>query len=203
MQGTTVKLANNNREREMYDNIADLYSIIKTVEALEKAYVRDAITTDDYRKQCQKLITQFKAAQNLTKDVYPDILKFANEYRIDNCKAALHRLLNEPYFSTPNPAPKVIVEIAQLYITAMDSLKLNMCAVDQLHPLMNDLYERLGMIGLLPSDWEGKVKIKQWIVQLNRMKASDELDAEQVRQMLFDLDSSYATFHKSLEMAKH
>ncbi len=43
-----VKLFNNNREREMYDNMADLYSIMKTTEALEKAYVRDAITAEEY-----------------------------------------------------------------------------------------------------------------------------------------------------------
>ena len=31
----------------MYDNMADLYSIIKTTEVLEKAYVRDAITPEE------------------------------------------------------------------------------------------------------------------------------------------------------------
>lgn len=41
-----VKLYNNNREREMYDNLADLYAIIKTVEALEKAHLRDCIVGD-------------------------------------------------------------------------------------------------------------------------------------------------------------
>jgi len=33
-----VKLINNNKEREMYDNLADLYAIIKTLEHLEKAF---------------------------------------------------------------------------------------------------------------------------------------------------------------------
>jgi hypothetical protein len=39
----------------MYDNMADLYSIIKTTEALEKAYVRDAITADEYVHMCTTL----------------------------------------------------------------------------------------------------------------------------------------------------
>jgi len=30
------------------------------------------------------------------------------------------------------------------------------------------------------------------------MKASEELDQEQTRQLLFDLESSYTAFHKSL-----
>jgi hypothetical protein len=35
-----------------------------------------------YKKQCVKLITQFKAAQNLTKDYVPDIKKFMADYRV-------------------------------------------------------------------------------------------------------------------------
>lgn len=33
---------------------------------------------------------------------------------------------------------------------------------------------------------------------LNKMKASDELDEEQRRQMAHDLENSYSSFHKSL-----
>ena len=76
----------------------------------------------------------------------------------------------------------------------MDSLKLNMTAVDQIHPLLNDLLESLSKISSLSPDWEGKVKIKNWLIQMNKMKASDELNEEQIRQMLFDLESSYTAY---------
>ena len=42
-----IKLCKNNQEREMYENYAELYSIIKTVEYLEKAYVRDSCSADE------------------------------------------------------------------------------------------------------------------------------------------------------------
>lgn len=45
--GAVVKLYGNNTEREMYDNLADLYAIIKTTEAVEKALLRDAIGGDE------------------------------------------------------------------------------------------------------------------------------------------------------------
>jgi len=44
----------------------------------------------------------------------------------------------------------------------MDSLKLKMAAVDQIHPLLSDLMESLNKISSLPPDFEGKVKIKSW-----------------------------------------
>jgi len=197
---TEVKLYSNNREREMFDNMADLYSIIKTTEALEKAYVRDAVSADDYKKQCAKLITQFRAAQNLVKDYVPDVRKFMVDYRLD-CKAAIKRLIEE---GLPIDGGKVddgginIAQTVQFFITAMDSLKLNMIAVDQIHPLLNDLFESLCKVSTLPPDWDGKIKIKNWLIQLHKMKASDTLNEEQVRQMLFDLENAYNAFHKSL-----
>jgi ESCRT-I complex subunit VPS28 len=196
----TVKLYNNPREREMFEGMADLFSIIKTTEALEKAYVRDAITAEEYKKHCSKLITQFKAAQNLTKDSVPDIRKFMQDYRL-NCKAAEKRLIEEGIplsGGTTDDTARTVAETVQHFITLMDSLKLNMTAVDQIHPLLTDLLESLSKISSLSPEWEGKVKIKNWLVILNKMKASDELNPEQIRQMLFDLESSYNAFHKSL-----
>ena len=38
-----VKLWTNKKEREQFNNQADLFALIKTVDRLEKAYVRDAI----------------------------------------------------------------------------------------------------------------------------------------------------------------
>jgi hypothetical protein len=43
-----VKLYKNNSERELYDNMADLFAIVQTVEYLEKAYIKDAITPQEY-----------------------------------------------------------------------------------------------------------------------------------------------------------
>lgn len=46
-QAAEVKLFNNPKEREMYENMADLFSILKTTEHLEKAHMRDAITPEE------------------------------------------------------------------------------------------------------------------------------------------------------------
>lgn len=38
-----LKLVDNSSEREYYDNLADLYSILIATEALERAYLRDSM----------------------------------------------------------------------------------------------------------------------------------------------------------------
>ena len=47
----------------------------------------------------------------------------------------------------------VVAQSVQYFITAMDSLKINMTAVDQLHPLLNDLLMSLCKVQQLPPDF--------------------------------------------------
>eukprot|EP01111_Echinosteliopsis_oligospora_P003474 TRINITY_DN1547_c0_g1_i1.p1 TRINITY_DN1547_c0_g1~~TRINITY_DN1547_c0_g1_i1.p1 ORF type:complete len:285 (-),score=84.03 TRINITY_DN1547_c0_g1_i1:10-864(-) len=197
-----IKLHANPKEREMYENMADMYSIIKTVEHLEKAYIRDSVSASEYTPACSKLIAQFKTAQNLLKDQVPDLNKFMSDYRLD-CRASYDRLAVKGFPATLEHSVvsdsggfKVVAETVQHFITAMDSVKLNMISIDQLHPLLNDVMESLNKNPSLPPEFEGKTKIKNWLITMNSMKASDELNEEQVRQLLFDLESSYNAFYK-------
>eukprot|EP01089_Gocevia_fonbrunei_P000947 TRINITY_DN10914_c0_g1_i1.p1 TRINITY_DN10914_c0_g1~~TRINITY_DN10914_c0_g1_i1.p1 ORF type:complete len:198 (+),score=35.62 TRINITY_DN10914_c0_g1_i1:26-619(+) len=188
-----VKLYNNNKEREIFDNMADLYSIIKTAEHLEKANMRDAVSQEEHHKVSAKLRSQYLTARKLTQTTVPDVKKFMQDYRL-SAEAGFELLTSDR-----KDEPKIIAETVQFFITAMDSLKLNMVAVDQIHPLLNDVYSSLCNIRSLSPTFDGKVKIKNWLDLMSTMKASDELDEQQIRQLLFDLDSSYAGFHSWLE----
>ena len=42
-----VELYESYKEREAYDNLADLYAVILATEHLERAYARDAITREE------------------------------------------------------------------------------------------------------------------------------------------------------------
>lgn len=56
----------------------------------------------------------------------------------------------------------------------------------------------MNRLTLLPQDFEGKLKIKEWLDKMSSMRASDELNDEQVRQLIFDMESSYNAFNKIL-----
>lgn len=80
----------------------------------------------------------------------------------------------------------------------MDRLRLEIRAMDELHPEIRDLVDTMNRLSILPSDFDGKQKMGEWLNTLNAMQASDELSEAQVRQLLFDLESSYAAFNKVL-----
>lgn len=66
----------------MYDNMADLYSIIVLMEHLEKAFIRDSITADEYTPQCANLIAKYKTTMNFLSDSVDNLETFMNEYKV-------------------------------------------------------------------------------------------------------------------------
>ncbi|KAI9026838.1 vacuolar protein sorting-associated [Hyaloraphidium curvatum] len=210
---TEVRLFTTSQERQRYENMADFYALFVAMEHLEKAYVRDAISHEEYPRTCSKLLAQYKTSLNLLLESSGELVDrfiegFMRDYKLYT-PAALNRFrigvpatiehtVGTHSASDSSAAHKYIAETVQQFITLMDSLKLNMVAVDQIHPLLSDLMQSLNRIPTLPPDFDGKEKIKNWLITLNRMKASQQLEDDQVRQLLFDLEGAYSAFYRSL-----
>lgn len=87
---------------------------------------------------------------------------------------------------------KNVAETTQAFITLMDALKLNLRAKDQLHPLLGEAVSCWNRSG----GWGGNAttsadeamggrreKLVGWLIQLNQLRASDEIDEDQARQV--------------------
>ncbi|KAI9582394.1 vacuolar protein sorting-associated protein 28 homolog [Glossina fuscipes] len=196
-----IKLFRNAREREKYDNMADLYAIINTLQQLEKAYIRDCITPQEYTAACSKYLVQYKVAfKQVQGDDYPTVDTFVKKFRLD-CPAALERIREDRPITIKDDkgnTSKCIAEIVSLFITIMDKLRLKMNTMDALQMDVKDLTDNMNRLSLIPKDFEARVKVESWLSTLNEMQASDELSEAQVRQFLFDLESAYADFTKLL-----
>lgn len=196
-----VKLYRHAREREKYDNMADLFALMSTLQNLEKAYIRDCVTPQEYTAACSKLLVQYKVAFKLVQgDEYPSIESFVKKFRLD-CPAALERIREDRPITIRDDkgnTSKCIADIVSMFITLMDKLRLDIRAMDELQPELRDLLDTMNRLSLIPDSFEGKEKVGTWLGTLNSMQVSDELSEAQVRQLLFDLESSYAAFNNLL-----
>lgn len=196
-----IRLYDSTKERRKFTEMADLYSIIKATEHLERAYVRDAIGKDEYTEACTKLIAQYKGAKMAVGDVH----EFMREYKTD-CPRAMNRLIREGVpatvvnadYNTQQSAVKV-ADTIQHFITLLDALKLNITAVDEISPLVRDLMGSLSTNPGLPDDHESKTRVHSWMLKFNQMGASDDISEEQGRQLCFDIDAGYSAFYRWLE----
>ncbi|CAM9373777.1 unnamed protein product [Laminaria digitata] len=200
-------------ERRKWDKLSEFFAIIKTTEHLENARIKSSIGRDEYTRECSALISQYKDAESalLADGSITSTVKFIKEYQLD-CPYAMDRLVK---YGVPATVlhrqvderdqigrARQAAETTQCFITAMDALKLEQRAVDEVQPLIYDLSDRLNKVDGLPNDYEGTAKTREWIVTLNGMRAADELSEDQARQLLHDLDTSYSAFFRFLEMTQ-
>ena len=80
----------------------------------------------------------------------------------------------------------------------MDKLRLSIKANDQLQPDLRELIDVMNRLSSLPPDSEAKSKIQKWYTQLQSMSASDEIDEEQSRNFLLDLETAWYAFNQSI-----
>lgn len=127
-----VRLYSSARQREDIENKAELYSIIKTLQELEKAYIKDAVPSDIYTSQCSKLLVQYKSALPVSEVTSGKIRanfanftilylvdEFVEQYRLD-CRLAIARIKEDrPITQRDNKGNfnALIGEIVALFIT--------------------------------------------------------------------------------------
>ncbi|KAI8988535.1 vacuolar protein sorting-associated [Mycotypha africana] len=162
--------------------MADLYSIIVLMEHLEKAFIRDSITAEEYTPQCANLIAKYKTTMNFLSESVDSLEAFMNDYKL-SCPAAVNR------FNIGVPATyehaigdnkndvgkqaKYIAESVLHFITLMDTLRLNRYAVDELHPILADLIQSLNNVPGLTAEFEGKQKMDQAHSEFHRLLSGD------------------------------
>lgn len=192
-----VRLYKTSREREHFDNLADLYAVVNSIQCLEKAIIKDCVTPKEYTAACSKLLVQYQAAFKQVQHEFGTIEEFMKKYHLD-CPAALARIKEGKPITMKDDKDKCIADITSLFITIQDRLRLGYKSTDEIQPDLLQLQETLNRLPTMPTDFEGKSKINEWVTVFSNMSASDELSEAQVRQLLFDLESGFLLFNRLL-----
>ena len=81
-----VKLSGTAAERDLNDSLAEIYSIIITLDGLEKAYIKDSIPETEYTEICSRLLKQYKS--NLSDDTvarsFVDLETFKRQWDVSS-----------------------------------------------------------------------------------------------------------------------
>jgi len=79
-----VRLASNAAERDLFESLAEIYSIIITLDALEKAYLKDSIDEGDYTETCSRLLKQYKSnlADETVAKSFGDLERFKRQWDV-------------------------------------------------------------------------------------------------------------------------
>uniref|UniRef100_A0A8C7E2R4 Vacuolar protein sorting-associated protein 28 homolog n=1 Tax=Naja naja TaxID=35670 RepID=A0A8C7E2R4_NAJNA len=148
-----VKLYKNAREREKYDNMAELFAVVKTMQALEKAYIKDCVNPNEYTAACSRLLVQYKAAFKQVQGLeINSIDDFCRRFRLD-CPLAMERIKEDRPITIKDDKGNLnrcIADIVSLFITVMDKLRLEIRAMDEIQPDLRELMETMNRMSHLP-----------------------------------------------------
>lgn len=88
-----VRLYSSPKERERFENLAEIYSIIVSLDHLEKAFIKDSVSQSDYHSICSRLLNQYTAIlkNDDIKSEFKDLDTFKQRYGLD-CTLASQRL---------------------------------------------------------------------------------------------------------------
>ncbi|KJZ76146.1 hypothetical protein HIM_04602 [Hirsutella minnesotensis 3608] len=207
-----VKLTETRAERDLQESLAELFSIIVTLDELEKAFLKDAIPEAEYTEICERSLRQYKAllADETIACEFQGLEEFKAKWDLEAPRATERLRVGMPSTtitasSSAAPAPTasanntsgvLILEATQEFITFLDAVKLGMLSKDQLHPLLSDVIQSVNRV--TDQDFDNRGKIVQWLITLNQMKAAEELSEQQARELEMDIQQAYQGFRRTL-----
>ncbi|KAG6039458.1 hypothetical protein E4U41_002543 [Claviceps citrina] len=209
-----VKLTETRAERDLQDSLAELFSIIVTLDELERAFLKDAIPEHEYTEICERSLRQYKAllADETIAREFQGLEEFKAKWDLQAPRATERLRVGMPSTtvtaSSSGPGPHVssgaghttsgvlILEATQEFITFLDAVKLGMLSKDQLHPLLSDVIQSVNRV--TDQNFDSRGKIVQWLIALNQMRASDELSEQQARELELDIQQAYQGFRRTL-----
>ncbi|KAH0489219.1 hypothetical protein TgHK011_009660 [Trichoderma gracile] len=218
-----VTLTSTRAERDLQDSLGELFSIIVTLDELEKAFLKDAIPEAEYTDICERSLRQYKAllADETIAAEFRDLEDFKAKWELDVPRATERLRVGMPSTTVTasstapssastaaaaaagggggggnNPSGVLILEATQEFITFLDAVKLGLLSKDQLHPLLSDVIQSVNRV--TDKDFDSRGKIVQWLITLNQMKASDELSEQQARELELDIQQAYQGFRRTL-----
>ncbi|KAJ5991806.1 Vacuolar protein sorting-associated protein 28 [Penicillium sp. IBT 35674x] len=211
-----VKLVSSSGERDLYESLAEIYSIIVTLDGLEKAYIKDVVTEAEYTETCTRLLKQYKSSlgdETVARE-FVDLESFKRTWGLE-CPRATERLriglpatVEQASHNAPNSgggaqggsgggaSGSLILTATENFITFLDALKLNMVSKDALHPLLSEVIQSVNKV--TDGEFENRGKIIQWLIALNQMRATEELSEDQARELAFDIEQAYQGFKATL-----
>eukprot|EP00039_Didymoeca_costata_P018806 m.335058 g.335058 ORF g.335058 m.335058 type:complete len:215 (-) comp17504_c0_seq1:98-742(-) len=192
-------------EREKYEDLADIYAILRTLDFLERAFIKDTISSDDYVRECDRLIARFKLAKNRVGSDF-DLDSFMEEYGM-TCRSAKYRI--EKGFNAivetggqgedrASNKPRDASECTQAFITLSDAIELGDNSKDLLLPGLMRILSILNRFNDLSSSFSGKQVISDWISKLSALEAADTLPESDIANLKLDLETQRESFQQSL-----
>ncbi len=188
-----IRLTKSTADEKNYDLLANLFSCIKCIDYLERTFASGNLEEKVYIDRCRQLLVQFRNVMKSVATIAPDHKRFANDFNMQ-CPAGLARIdAGVPMPSNAGTSQIVAIQtVTEKFITLLDILNMNMRSKTDLFMPIEETYNAMQTVHILPDDFSGKAEIKHWLDRLDMMAAVDELSEDDTSDLLLAVDKVYS-----------
>lgn len=208
--GDAQKLFKGAKEKERYEDMASIFSILTATERLENMWARrGAIHQQDYEKQCDILIQQYNVLKGPIERTVPSLERFIVDYDMkinfaaNRLKAGVPQTVTTGTHSGGKAIGRVAMNCTSSFITITDCIESNLVEVGTLLPYLTTLTFNLDAMkrNAVRNGQDSNIDIREpyeWREKLNEMPAHERLSVEQAKQLKVDIDNAYQAFEHTL-----
>lgn len=195
MSASSHLLYSNYVEKTFIEDCANLYGLLKAMESLENAWIRDIVDADSYQRMCQRLISQKRELYDGEfKSKVGPLQKFAEEYNIHVRRAIRRYEKGVPATvempDRDNTGAGVIIQVTQDILEFKDMLYLKMTDIDQLIPVINKIVAGLRSVKQINAETPELQKLIAWLGKLQNRSINEGITEDENRELGFVAQST-------------
>ncbi|CAI2380930.1 unnamed protein product [Moneuplotes crassus] len=170
------------QERSELEDLQNIYSIIRTLDALESEFARGKVKGDEYQDLCTQYIQQFDTTvENL--ENFPGLETFVAMYNLTQCKNAVKRLKEKSagYVGGKIGKDQAVnaFRLGTQVVNLTDYIDLDEVSVEEILPRIRDIQNLMRATSSITKEDSVVSKINNWVDILKEKSATDSLDKEE------------------------
>lgn len=189
-------------EEQEVEPLANIYSLIRTLEFIEWAYNFGHITQEVRLEQGRQILNQYYTLVDAYQEQFENINDFCKKYDLTDCRLAIKKISegygrNDSGFGNAMELAQRFSDISNLFFLKPDP---SVCVmIGDITPLFSDLVNCLNKCSsIFPPNIPDIMKVFQWFNVIKSRKAAEFLTREEEEQIKLDLNVAYETIQKYL-----
>jgi hypothetical protein len=197
-------------EAKVNSERAAIFSQIIVADRLERVWMDDIISNEEYEEACVKLIQQFKNARKAYERSVPDLAQFGADYRcnaVHGVQFGYNRLITGIPATREHDMVRTrdyqgrgqrIHACTEAFISLLDCFEMGNSTAEELAPLVRVLLNTLSRVEGLETGFKFKAICQAWVEKIGAMSAFATLSAEDLANFKMQVLAGYDEYSAAL-----
>ena len=194
-------------EESEIEPLANIYSLIRTLDFIEWAYNFGHITQETHMEQAKIILGQYNTLVDAYRDKFENLTEFCAKYDLTECKLAIKRINSG--LGGEQTSFGLVMDLNQRFndISNMFNLRYGgdqgQLIIGDITQIYSDLIICLQKCkGLIPNNLPDVQKLMNWYNIIKSRKAADVITDEEEKQIKLDINVAYETIQRILNSNK-